>query len=328
MQIFEFGGAICDIREICASVHMLDSVSFFRVIKTGFVNFWRNLWLSAAATMVVVITLVIFCVLALLFGVTKYSVEAIKDRVDVSVYFKAGTPETRINELRQELRDNPKIRGVEYVSAEQALIHFKAKHVNDPLILESLVELADNPLPATIQIKAAALEDYPELARQLNEGPFKNDISKVNFEDNRLLIERLGKVLRIIVSTGIVLVSVFSLIAVLVIFNTITLTIYNRREEVEIMRLVGATNWYIRGPFIIEATLYSLVAAAITTALVAALFTKMVPVATEFLTGTAAAGLLQSRFFSIPVVGSILLIIALTLSIFSSSLAIRRYLKV
>lgn len=307
---------------------MLDSVSFFRVIKTGFVNFWRNLWLSAAATMVVVITLVIFCVLALLFSVTKYSVEAIKDRVDVSVYFKSGTPETKINDLRQELRNNPKVREAQYVSADQALANFKEKHVNDPLILESLVELADNPLPATIQIKATALEDYPELAQQLNEGPFKSDISKVNFEDNRLLIERLGKVLRIIVSAGIVLVSVFSLIAVLVIFNTITLTIYNRREEVEIMRLVGATNWYIRGPFIIEATLYSLVATVITTALVAALYAKLIPVATEFLTGTAAADLLHSRFFSVPVVGLVLLAIALTLSIFSSSLAIRRYLKV
>lgn len=307
---------------------MLDSVSFFRVIKTGFVNFWRNLWLSAAATMVVVITLVIFCVLTLLFGVTKYSVEAIKDRVDVSVYFKAGTPETRINDLRQELRNNPKVREAQYVSAEQALTNFKDKHANDPLILESLVELADNPLPATIQIKATVLEDYPEIARQLNDGPFKNDITKVNFEDNRLLIERLGKVLRIIVSTGIVLVSVFSLIAVLVIFNTITLTIYNRREEVEIMRLVGATNWYIRGPFIIEATLYSLVATVITTTLVAALYAKLIPAATEFLTGTAAADLLHSRFFSVPVVGLALLVIALTLSIFSSSLAIRRYLKV
>lgn len=307
---------------------MFDSVSFFRVIKTGFVNFWRNLWLSAAATMVVVITLVIFCVLALLFGVTKYSVEAIKDRVDVSVYFKAGTPETRINDLRQELRNNPKVREAQYVSADQALANFKDKHANDPLILESLVELADNPLPATIQIKAAVLEDYPEIVRQLNDGPFKNDVSKVNFEDNRLLIERLGKVLRIIVSTGIVLVSVFSLIAVLVIFNTITLTIYNRREEVEIMRLVGATNWYIRGPFIIEATLYSLVATVITTSLVAALYSKLIPAATEFLTGTAAADLLQSKFFSVPAVGLTLLVIALTLSIFSSSLAIRRYLKV
>lgn len=307
---------------------MLDSVSFFRVIKTGFVNFWRNIWLSAAATMVVFITLVIFCVLALLFGVTTYSVEAIQDRVDVSVYFKAGTPETRINDLRQELRNNPKVREVQYVSADQALVNFKQKHVNDPLILESLVELADNPLPATIQIKATALEDYPELARQLNEGPFKNDISKVNFEDNRLLIERLGKVLQIIITAGIVLVAIFSLIAVLVIFNTITLTIYNRREEVEIMRLVGATNWYIRGPFIIEATLSSLVATAITTALISVLYAKLVPAATEFLAGTAAAHLLESRFFSVPVIGVVLLAIALTLSIFSSSLAIRRYLKV
>jgi cell division transport system permease protein len=232
---------------------MFDSVTFFRVIKAGFVNYWRNIWLSAAATMVMTITLVIFSVLGLLFGLTQYSVTAIRDRVDVSVYFKAGVAESLVQRMTDELKQNTNITTVTYVSADEALKNFKAKHANDPLILDSLGELATNPLPATLQIKAQRLEDYSAIATSVQNGAYKDSISKVNFEDNRLLIERLGKVLRFIITGGVALVVVFSAIAILVIFNTITLTIYNRREEVEIMRLVGATNWYIRGPFIVEA---------------------------------------------------------------------------
>jgi cell division transport system permease protein len=311
---------------------MLDSVTFFRVIKTGFVNFWRNIWLSAAATMVMTITLVIFSVLALLFGVTKYSVGAIQDRVDVSVYFKTGVPESLINQFRQEFQQNPKVREVTYISADQALQTFKAKHADDPLVLDSLAELAENPLPATVQIKAHMLEDYPEIAGQIQDGSFKDQISKVNFEDNRLLIERLSKALRFIVVGGLALVIIFSVIAILVIFNTITLTIYNRREEVEIMRLVGATNGYIRGPFVIEGLLYSLVATAITGGLLLGLIAKFKQQIVFYLGDGAVLVSDQLAFGSwylqwYVILGALLLV-ALILSIVSSMLAIRRYLRV
>lgn len=313
---------------------MFDSISFFRVIKAGFVNFWRNIWLSAAATMVMVITLIIFSVLILLFGVTKYSVASIRDRVDISVYFKTGVAESLINDFKTDLQRNPKVSSVTYTSAANALESFKAKHAKDSLILDSLAELTDNPLPATLQIKAANLDDYADIAASLQGGTYKDSISKVNFEDNRLLIERLGKVLRFIVTSGIALVVIFSIIAVLVIFNTITLTIYNRREEVEIMRLVGATNWYIRGPFLIESLLYSVVASAITAGLLALLFTKIEPAITVLVNGSTNSqgggliALAPATVFNLPLLSLALLVVALILSFVSSTLAIRKYLRV
>lgn len=313
---------------------MFDSISFFRVIKAGFVNFWRNIWLSAAATMVMVITLIIFSVLILLFGITKYSVATIRDRVDISVYFKTGVAESLINDFKADLQNNPKVSQVTYTSAANALENFKSKHVGDSLILDSLAELTDNPLPATLQVKATNLDDYSEIAATLQNGTYKDSISKVNFEDNRLLIERLGKVLKFIVTGGVALVIIFSIIAILVIFNTITLTIYNRREEVEIMRLVGATNWYIRGPFLIESMLYSIVASAITAGLLALLFAKLAPAISVLVNGTTnaqgggLAALTPATIFNLPLLALALLVVAVILSFVSSTLAIRKYLRV
>lgn len=304
---------------------MFDSISFFRVCKSGLVNFWRNKWLSVAATSVMVVTLIIISVLAALFLITNYSVNAIKQKVDISVYLNAGVPESKIDLLRKELSENSMIREVNYVSADQALETFKAQHEGDEVILESLEELSENPLPATLQIKAFDIEKYTEIAAEIENSPNRDIINKINFEDNRLLIERLGKILDIIIRVGIILVLIFSVIAVLVVFNTITLTIYNRREEVEIMRLVGATNMFIRGPFIVEAILYSLVAAVITTAISAYVLSKLIP---QFNVLLGNNSLSEVVWLKVPVIGLGLLLVALVLSIISSSLAIRKYLKV
>lgn len=307
---------------------MFDTLTIFRVVKTGFINYWRNIWLSAAATMVMTITLVIFSILALVFGIIQFSIGQVTSRVDISVYFKPGTAESTIEQFRDGLKKQPKIAEVNYTSAEEALADFKAAHARDQLILDSLDELSDNPLPATVQVKANKIEDYPTIADSIQNGGYKEHISKVNFEDNRLLIERFDKASRFIVVGGLVLVTIFSIIAILVIFNTITLTIYNRKEEVEIMRLVGATNWYIRGPFIIESLLYSVVATIITSGLALTLVSKLQSSSVGYIGNTGDGGL--PLFFPygqwtylIPA----LLVIAVFLSVTSSMLAIRKYLK-
>src|SRR6185369_7506468 len=144
-------------------------------------------------------------------------------------------------------------------------------------IMSSINELTENPLPATLHVKANNLDDYPALAQKLQGDDYKDFISKVNYEDNRLVIDRLNKILKFVIWFGLALMAVFSLIAILVIFNTITLTIYNRKEEVEIMRLVGATNSYIRGPFVMESILYSIFSTVITGFLLVVFFAKGLP---------------------------------------------------
>ena len=305
---------------------MFDSISSLRIIKTGFVNFWRNIWLSAAATMVMTITLVIFVILFLLFSVTSYSVKTIQERVDISVYMKKGLAEDKILQIKNELEQDSRIKQITYVSAQQVLANFKAQNKNNARVLAALNEVDENPLLATLRIKAKSLDMYPQIADSLNAVQYKNFIDKVNYNDNRDLIDRLGKILKIIITLGSALVVVFGIIAVLVIFNTITLTIYNRKEEVEIMRLVGATNWYIRGPFLVESLLYALFSTIISGLLFYPVFHSLLPKISLFVNPEVTV--FNQNIFSFWYLVLLLLLVSLFLSVFSTFLAIRKYLKI
>ena len=305
---------------------MFDSISFLRIIKIGFVNFWRNIWLSLAATMVMTTTLVIFATLFMLFMVTNYSIHTIQNTVDVSVYFKVGLAEEQIFKIKDSVQSDARVKSADYVSASQAFDQFKARHQNDPLILSSLNELNSNPLSATLHIKANNLSDYPAISQSLNNGQYKDFIDNVNFEDNRAIIDRLDKILKFIIAFGSVLVGVFALIAILVISNTITLTIYNRKEEVEIMRLVGATNWYIRGPFLTESLLYSIFSTILTGALFVPVFTKVLPKIATYV--NPQLNVYNHNLFNFWYLILMMFVVALVLSVVSSMLAIRKYLKI
>lgn len=307
---------------------MFDTISFFRIVKTGFINFWRNLSLSTAATMVMTITLVIFAVLFLLFGLTSNALDAVENRIDISVYFKNGLGEDKIKTIQADLENNSKVESVKYTSASKALEEFKKKHENDPLIQQSLNELTENPLPATINVKAKNLEDYSSIDNFLNDAKYRDFIESKSYGDDqtKLAIERLNKILNFIITFGIGLITVFSLIAVLVIFNTITLTIFNRREEVEIMRLVGATNWYIRGPFLVESVLYGLFATFITGLLMLPIFRNFLPKIALFV--NPQVSVFNQNVFNFWYLLLMLLLVGCALSVISTFLAIRRYLRI
>lgn len=305
---------------------MFDSISLLRVIKTGFTNFWRNLWLSATATMVMTITLVIFAIMFLMFGLTNYSIKTIQNTVDISVYFKVGLDEGQIAKIKADLQKDTRIKEIIYTSQQQAFDQFKQRHASDPLIQQSLNELTENPLPATLNIKTYNLSDYPAVSTELNGPNYKSFVEKVNFEDNRAVIDRLDKILHFIITFGVGLVAVFSLIAILVVFNTITLTIYNRKEEVEIMRLVGATNWYIRGPFLIESFLYAICSTVITGLLFYPVFTQVLPRVANYV--NPQLNVLHNSYFNFWYLELLLLAISLVLAVISTLLAIRKYLKI
>ncbi len=304
----------------------LNFISFFRIVRAGVTNFRRNIWLAGASTLIMIVTLIILSVLSLLFVITNYSVKSIQERVDISAYFKIGLAESNVLSIRDELQKDPRVKEARYISAAEALRTFKEKHKNDDLILESVNELNENPLPATLQVKASNLEDYPAIAELLNSEKYDSAIDTINFEDNRVIIDRLNSLLRFIITFGLILMTVFFLIAILVIFNTIALTIYNRREEVEIMRLVGATNWYIRGPFIIEAMMYSLVATIVTSALLVPVYFNLLPKISNYL--TPGGDVFNGNWNTFIALVLAQLAVAFALSTISSLLAIRRYLKI
>jgi cell division transport system permease protein len=246
--------------------------------------------------------------------------------VDISVYFKIGLNEQQILNIKHDVETDSRVKSVDYVSADEALADFKNRHQNDATITQSLNELNDNPLPASLHIKAYNLEDYPAISNKLNDPQYRDFIAKVNFDDNRSIIDRLAKILKFIITFGVGLIVIFALIAVLVIFNTITLTIYNRKEEVEIMRLVGATNWYIRGPFLTEAILYSLFATIIAGLLFIPVFTKILPKIALFVNPQLT--LFSQNVFNYWYLIILMLAVSLLLAVFSTLLAIRKYLKI
>lgn len=276
--------------------------------------------------MVMVITLVIFSVLFVLFALTTYSINTVQNTVDISVYFKIGLAENQIKTIQQDLLSDPKVSQVVYKSSDQVREEFKRKHVGDDQIMQAFNVLDENPFPATLNVKAADLNDYPAISQRLNSEDYKTFVDKVNFEDNRDIISRLSSILRVIVTAGIVLIAIFSLIAILVIFNTITLTIYNRKEEVEIMRLVGATNWYIRGPFLVESCMYSLFATLISAALFWPVFYNILPRVALFVSPTVTV--FNTNIFSFWYLLAMMFVVSAALAVFSTLLAIRKYLKI
>ncbi len=279
-----------------------------------------------AATMVMTVTLVIFSTLFFLFTLTNYSIITIQNTVDISVYFKLGLAEQQVNTIKTALAADSRIKEVTYISAMQALEAFKIRHQNDSLMSQTINELTENPLPATLHVKPNKLEDLPAIAMMLEGDQYKNFVDSVNFDDNRAIIDRLTKILNFIVTFGLGLVVVFALIAVLVIYNTITLTIFNRKEEVEIMRLVGATNWYIRGPFLTESILYAIFSTLITMLLFIPVFTKVIPKISIFI--NPLTNIYNHSWVSFGYFIASLLVLSLLISISSTLFAIRKYLKI
>lgn len=303
----------------------MEPIAILRVFKNGMTNFVRNSWLSTAATLIMVVTLSILTLTLISYNVTNAAVNNIQQRVDISVYFKEQVAENQILNIKEQLQSMPEIASIVYVSADQALQQFKDRHASNQVIIESLGQLNQNPLPPTLQIKAKSLDQYPKIADVLKRPDYQSFIDKVNFEDNRSVIERLSKILTTVRTLGLVVAILFCFIAALVIFNTIRLTIYNRREEVEIMKLVGATNWFIRGPFIVESLLYAVAATAITFILTIPILHYMLPRLSIYL-ATNLTG--SSSAFNLGYIFLMQFVIALLLGMVSSFIAIRRYLRV
>ena len=298
-----------------------------RVIRAGFMNFWRNSWVSLAAILVVVITL--FTIGSLVFSraILGSVLTQVQNRIDISVYFKTDAEEQDILALKDLVSKLDEVKSVEYVSAEEALANFKERHKDNALINQSLEELGDNPLGAALNIKAKEISQYESIAKFLNAGGGAFDssaIDKINYFQNKKIIDRLSLILDSTKNLGLIISLILIGISVLVTFNTIRLTIYAAREEVEVMRLVGASNKFVSGPFIVEGIMYG--------------FISTVVVMVLFYPFTLWIGARVGRFFGdinifeyyISNFGQIfftLLAIGVVLGAVSSFIAVRRYLK-
>lgn len=299
-------------------------VTFYRMIKAGVMNFRRNIWLSSATVLVLTLSLSVALGI-LLFGVVVDGVVAeLESKVDISVYFKQDASDQNIVEVRDAVGKLPEVLETRYTSRDDALSHFKDKHAGNDVIQSALAEISSNPLEASLAIRASDANAYDAVNTFL-EQHFSNVISKVNYRENSSIIQKIFSVtnaLRIgALAVGIVLFFVAGLVA----FNTIRLAIYSVRSEISVMRLVGASNWFIRGPFIIEGILSGLVAAVITFGVYLLTVWVLRDVITQILPGVDLLTYYKQHWAGIFGIAAGL---GVATSIFSSAIAIRRYLRV
>lgn len=298
-----------------------------RVLTSGLTNFFRNIWISIAATSMVSITLFIISVIIVLYALTSVAINSSTDKIGVvTAYFNQQTTDKEIENVIVEVRSLNGVRDVLYTSKEQAIAQFRANHQNDPNWLESLNEFseADNPLSGSISVKADGLTDYAHIYESLKSDRYSPYFQ--NVRDNQKVIDKLYSIILFITRFGILLAAIFMVVTVLVTFNTIRLTIYNRRSEVEIMRLVGATNWYIRWPFFIEGILYALIATILTSGVILVILFLLSGRIEQFLAINAfGTGLIKGLFWQILLAN---FVASIGLTVLASSIAMRRYLKV
>ena len=304
----------------------MKTLKLWRTFKEGWLNFGRNGWLSFATVSILTLSLFIVSLSTLLGLTTHFILEGMRDKVSVSVSFNPDIPESRILEIRGELSKYKKeIASVEYVSRQDALDSFLAESGNDPIIAQAIQEIGENPLLASLVIKATAPENYEIIVNQIQRSTFQSDISRINYAKNKKIFTRLDNINSATKKIGLILGTAFIFIAILITFNTIRITIYSHRQEFEIMRLVGASNIYVRMPFLFEGAFYG-IAAALTTAL--ALFG-----AAYFISPLTEGSIPQGNFmglyiqFFFPLLFGLLLL-GTGLGVLSSTIAIRRYLKV
>jgi cell division transport system permease protein len=296
-----------------------------RTIKSGWVNFYRNGYLSVAAVSVMLLCLFTVSSLYIIVLTADNILQNMQEKVNISVYFKASVSEEAILNAKKNLDNFSEIKSVEYITKEQALENFKKNSATEPVILQSLEEIGENPLLSYLVIQANNANQYDLVGEYLQNASFKDEISRVNYGKNKEIIDRLNGIVAEVRKIGLGIAGLFSIISLLIISNTVRITIYTHRKEVEVMRLVGASNNYIRLPFIFEGIIYGFVASVISTLLLFIVLKTSQRFTTHLIPSVNLVSLYLSNLL---VIFGMQILIGAFLGTLSSWFAIRKYLKI
>lgn len=298
-----------------------------RIIRSGFKNFTRNGVVSLASVLVTTITLCVILSIVFLQVILNFSLTQIKDKVDVTIYMTTAATEDKILAYKSSLEQLPEVASVSYESANEALAKFKDKYSSDYLTIQALDELKDNPLGAALNVKAVDPMQYESIAKfvetSMTDGDGKGLIDKVNYRQNKLVIDRLTSILDGARILGLLVTLILVVISVIITFNTIRLAIFISREEIGIMRLVGAANKQIRGPFIVQGMVCGVISAVLTMII----FYPFTLWMGNHLANFFGMNMFEYYLSNLLQLFLIVLVSGVLLGVISSLLAIRKYLK-
>ncbi len=305
-------------------------LTFLRMCRYGVNNFSRNAWLTVAATAVMTITLLIIFIAVASRSVLVETVNQLRDNVDMSIYLKTDTPASQANAIMAELSKLSTVRKVSYVSADQAREIIAQENKNDVNYLAALNE-ATNMNPGILHVNVTNIDNTTQLADFVNSDKLVKEYidtsRKPSFAGERkAAIVSIGQAINFAQEVGIIASLVFITISSLIIFNTIRMAIFNRKEEIQMMKLIGADESFIRGPFVVEAIVYGFIAAIIATAIGYGLLFASSDTLASYQIAVKPTIDFAVYYSGFIVLGMI--VIGAIIGVISSLLATRRYLKI
>lgn len=304
--------------------------TFWRIIHTGILNFMRNITLAVAAmaVMAVTLTIVLFSVIAN--ASFENTIQDITNKISVSVYLQDATTPAQAKDLVAQLEKQPSVSRVVYLDKAAATKAYIAQNQGNTGLATAITQ-TDNPIPATIQVYPHDLNQVPAIKTFLTT-PDREKLQtpdSPSYNDKRKeAIDNIAHATNVLRKIGVISVAVFAITCALTIFNTIQMAIFNRRDEIQIMRLLGASTSYIRGPFVVESAIYGLLSAVFSILIVNSAF-----LASSGALQASSLGLLDinyantyfdSHFFQLL---TLQMAIGILLGTVSSVIATRRYLK-
>jgi len=299
--------------------------SLKRIFCFGWKNFSRDPGSSTAAIFILVIVISLITSLYLFENVAQFLILSIQEKVDVSIYFKEEASEEEISKVSQELSKIPEVIETKYVSREEVLQHFTRRHKEDPLLMGSLEELGVNPFLASLNIKVLESSQYESVVGFLEKSQFNPLIYKIDYYQKKPIMEKLLSISSQINKFGIIFSIVFGVIAILVAFSQIQLSLQNSKQEIGIMRMVGASNFFIQGPFIIQGIIIGGSAVLIAALFFWGIIYGLNPRIESLVPGLNLLGFFTSHFCIILLIQ---ISVGVGVGVFASSIAIRKYLKV
>ncbi len=300
--------------------------SFFRIIKFAFQDIGRNFGLSLMTILILILMLLSVNTLFIIQVLTEEATESIKSQIDVSIYFDSDSTEEEIEEITQFVNSFPEVVEVILHDREFVLEEFKKAHAGNEEILSSLEELDENPLGPTMVVKTKTPSDYQNVIAALNIPEYEHVVESKTFADTESAITKIDNITTQVERFTIALSVFFGFIAFLIIFNTIRVAIYTQRVEISIKKLVGATNSFVRGPYIVESLIFSIISTIVTYVLVLFIASVIDP----YIGVVFAKGAFLTNYYldNIIALASIQFVGVFILTLFSSMLAMRRHLRV
>ncbi len=300
-------------------------MSLGRIIKFSFQDIVRNMSLSFMTILILILMLLSINTLIIVRVLTNQSIQSVKDQIDVSIYFDPTASDEKIQEVRDFVASLPEVEEDRYLTKEAVLEEFKKTYSGNTEIIDSLNELGGNPLGSTLIVKTKEPKDYQTIISALSVPEYESIIEAKTFGDTETAIDRIQTITVQVERFTYALTALFAIIAFVIIFNTIRVAIYTQRAEIGIKRLVGATNWFISGPYLVESFIFTVISIVITSAIAYFTLTFLDPYISVIFESPA---ILTNYFTShILLLTGVQFGAVFFLTLFSSMLAMRRYLR-